>query len=493
MKKIFIIIIFTLVYASVSNAETKDLKELGIKGYELVYDMKFEEADKIFNEMIRLEPENALGCLLKALSSGHLWKIHGFYPKLGNEYKEQLEKAVDIAEKRLKKNKEDLDALFYAGCAYGNLGLYYLSSNPLNAYTNGRKGYDYLTKVIEKDPRYYDAYIGLGIYHYYSEVLSNKSKAASSVLGNTEGLMKKGLHELDLASSKGKYVSDEVKNILANDIYTQTEVDHETALLLLKELTTKYPHNLFLKNNLANCYRKLGKHDLAVQILEQSIQELPLKKYQYLYWIQCTGLGQIYFELNKFDKSISAYKNALKIPVYKSDTLFSIGDSYEMMGVIDEAHKYYNKIKKRKGDIKYDMAIARLANPLPPAQINLIKGSNCLKSGKYTEADTLFNKLLKSELESNDPDNTFIMDLYFNIGIAKYNLKNYEKSIQSFSKVLAAKEYNKDWVKSWSHYYLGSCYRDTGNTEKAMQEYNIAYKSADDELRDRIDKARSEM
>lgn len=493
MKKIFIIIIFTIAYVSVANAETKNLKELGIKGYEMVYDMKFEEAEKIFDEMIRLEPENALGYLLKALSYGHLWKIHGFYPKLGNEYKDRLVKARNIANKMLDKNKDDLDALFYAGCTYGNLGLYYLSNDPMNAYTNGLKGRELMTKVIENDPSYYDAYIGLGLYHYYSEVLSKSSKAASTILGNTEGYKKRGNNELILALSKGKYVNDEVKNIIANDIYIQTEADHEAALPLLKELTTKYPHNLFLKNNLANCYRKLGNHDLAVQTLELSIVSLSRKKYPYLYWIQCTGLGQIYFELNEFDKSISAYKNALNIPIYESDTLYSIGNSYEMMGSINKAYEYYKKIKEKEGDIKYNMAKARLSNPLTPSQIKLTKGSNYLKSRKYTKADSMFTELLESEFTKNSLDKTFLIDLYFNIGITKYSLKKYEKSIQIFNKILASKDYEKEWVKTWSHYHLGNCYRDTGKIEKAIQEYNIAYKFANDELRHMIDKARSKI
>ncbi|MGD9159620.1 MAG: hypothetical protein PVG39_14500, partial [Desulfobacteraceae bacterium] len=121
------------------------------------------------------------------------------------------------------------------------------------------------------------------------------------------------------------------------------------------------------------------------------------------------------------------------------------------------------------------------------------KGSNYIKCGEYTQAETILNDLLESELNKNPPNNTFIADICFNTGIAEYELKKYQDPIQTFGKVLASNDVNKDWVKPWSHYYLGNSYSDIGETEKAQHEYDIAYKHEGSALKLRVDSARRKM
>ena len=132
-----------------------------------------------------------------------------------------------------------------------------------------------------------------------------------------------------------------------------------------------------------------------------------------------------------------------------------------------------------------------IKNPLTPAQINLTKGKNYLRCEKYTQAYTIFNDLIESELNENPLNKTFIAELYYNLGKVEYELKEYQKSIQTFRKVFALNDIKEDWIKPWCHYYLANCYRDIGETEKAKQEYDIAYEYDDNTIRSDIDKARS--
>jgi tetratricopeptide (TPR) repeat protein len=90
-------------------------------------------------------------------------------------------------------------------------------------------------------------------------------------------------------------------------------------------------------------------------------------------------------------------------------------------------------------------------------------------------------------------DKAFIADLEINIGILEYRMKEYQKSIQTLQKALASNDVNKEWVKSVAHYFLGNCYRDSGEKEKAKLEYDIAYMSDNNRVKSLVDNARREI
>jgi len=502
MKTIILTILLTMLFVPTISANPKNINELGIKGIDLVFDMQFEQANKIFDEMIRMDPENAIGCFLK--SKSYLW-MYIFSTNDKEHIERSLElflKTIDIAKEMLDKNEDDIDALFYIGNAYGYIGRRYGETGSwIRAYWYGRKGTNYLKKVIKKDPDYYDAYLGLGMYRYYADVLPKYIKVLSFLLGGLGGDSEKGIDEVILASSKGNLIRGEAKFLLASEIYFNYEKNYEEALPLLKELTTNYPHNLFFKYSLAGCYRNLYKYDLSVQTIEKALQSESLNEYPYLrsqfYYI----LGGTYSEMNEFDQAILAYKNAYKISqsengnkswVY-SWSLFFIGFDYEMMGSIDKAHEYYSQIKKKDNEGAYNYALAMIKNPLTPAQINLAKGKNYLRCEKYTQAKTILKELINTELSKESVDSTFKAETCLYLGEVEYHIKEYHDSIQTLNKVFSFSDVNKEWIKPRAHLYLGNCYRETSDIEKAEKEYEIAYKYNDNGLRSEIDKVRSKM
>ena len=433
MRIIILTLLFSVMAVSAVNAQPDDLHEMGVKGYELVINMQFEEANNIFNEMIRIEPENIMGHLLLALSYGWMWVVNGSDEKLGEKYHDQLTRARDIAEEMLDKNEDDIDALFFAGCAYGKLTRYYMQTGKwVRAYINGRTGTAYMKKVLEKEPEYYDAYLGIGMSHYYTKAISEFSTTIKLISGNTEGYGKKGIGEIFLTVSKGKYASDEAKAILATNILTwEFEDDYVTALPLLIELTDKYPQNHFFKILLAECYMHLNKPDLALQTIEPLMLSETLKKNNYLIYRLYFVRGRTYTKLNEFEKAVTAFKKALGVFPIKAPSLFYMGDAYEMMGEVDKAHESYNKIEKSENIFGYFYldAKSRMENPYTPSQIEFYKGTNYLACGKYTRAAEIFNKLLGIELNKVKPDSAFIADLRFNIGKVEYEM-NYPASEQ---------------------------------------------------------------
>lgn len=306
MRTIILTIIFTLLLVPVISAQPQDIRELGLKGIALTRNLQFDEANKIFDKMIRIDPENALGYLLKSSSFLSMTEIKGIEIEQAENFKDQTLKVIDIAEEMFDENKDDVDVLFYLGCGYGNLGIYYMNNNSwLRAYWNGRKGKKYLEKAIGKNPDYYDAYLGLGMYKYYAAVLPKIIKPLSFLLG-MEGDRGKGIEEVTLALKKGSYARDSAKVFLADSVHWKEE-NYEAALLLYKELITEFPRNHYFQMRLAICYRVLKKYDLSLQTIENSLKSESINGYPYLRNQLYYNLEKAYSEMKEYDQAIPGF------------------------------------------------------------------------------------------------------------------------------------------------------------------------------------------
>ena len=380
MRTLLLTILFAIFFITPAIGEARGLYyELGSRGYELVLDMRYDEADKIFDEMIRMEPENAIGYLYKSQSYFHCWQYAYLNPdkKTLKEFKSLLYKTKAIAEKTLK--QDDIETQFVLGSAYGNIGLFYANTDRwVRAWWYGRKGIKYVEKIIEKEPGYSNAYFLLGMYNYYAATLPKAVKSLSFLLGGSEGDREKGIEQLTIASEEGDLKGD-AKTFLADSVYFY-EKDYETALALLKDLTAEYTHNHYLRLILGASYLHLHEYDLAVQTLNSLLQADSLSDYPYLHGDAWYTLGVAYSRMNKYDQAISAQKNAYKISKklkgfipdhYDVWSLYEIGNAYEMLGSIDEAYEYYSEIKENNKKA-YKLAQERMNNPLTPA----IRGRN---------------------------------------------------------------------------------------------------------------------
>ena len=182
--------------------------------------------------------------------------------EVGEKFRDLSFEAVEIAEARLEKNENDIDAIFFLGGAYGSLGRYYaMTKSFLNAYWYGKKGKNYLEDVVETDSTYYDAYLGLGIYHYLADVLPKFVKILSFILG-IEGDKEQGIQEIKIASEKGLYTKTEAMFFLGA-LYTYREAKYEQAIEIFDKLLEKYPQNPGALLSLGRCYSRMGQCELA--------------------------------------------------------------------------------------------------------------------------------------------------------------------------------------------------------------------------------------
>ncbi|NNE44214.1 MAG: hypothetical protein HKN12_08385, partial [Gemmatimonadetes bacterium] len=130
------------------------------------------------------------------------------------------------------------------------------------AYRTGKRGVSQLEEVVKRDPGFADAYLGLGIYHYYSDVLPGVLQFLGTFVG-INGDRERGLREIRRSLLEGVLVPVEARFFLA-EIHTSFEMDQWRALEYSRSLRDEFPENeLFTWMN-ARVLDELHLPDLAI-------------------------------------------------------------------------------------------------------------------------------------------------------------------------------------------------------------------------------------
>lgn len=500
MKKINHISIYVIFLTSSLWAQEPSAHELALKGIDLATRLRYEEAVDVFDKIIELEPDNPRGYFLK--SAVYFWMFSEDIKneKIGDKFRDFSFNAAEIAESRLEDNEKDIDALFYLGGAYGSLGRYYtMTESYLKAYWYGKKGKNYLEDVVEMDSTYYDAYLGLGIFHYLADVLPRFVKILSFIFG-IHGDKELGIRELALASTKGVYTKTEAMFFLAA-IYTYRERKYEEAIAIFHDLLEKYPDNPGAQFSLGRCYSFMGECDKALEIYNKVLDNkkgqslLPRGSIYY-------QIGEVYFKKNDFEKAKGYYLQAIAtdtVEVGKRRWItprshFKVAYCYEILGDINQTKHHLDQIYEEDNERAYEMAQERKESLLKTIDIRLMKIQNSKKCNQF---DLALKKLEELEREYEDSTDVYIqsklLEAKFRNAEIFYEQKNFTEAIDLFIQVIDSEIEKDEWLEDWSYYYLGNCYKALERYEDAEDAYDEAEGSDDDWLLSKIEDERKEL
>lgn len=494
-KYLILIIIFSIFVIDV-NAQPDSTHQLTLQGIDYASTLQYEKAIDVFDKIISLEPNDPKGYFLKSAAYFWVFSTDMHNESVGDTLKEWSFKAVEVAEARLDENEDDIDARFFLGGAYGTLGRYYgITKSFLKAYWYGQKGKNYLEEVIESDSTYYDAYLGLGIYHYLADVLPKFVKILSFLFG-VDGDRDKGIYELNLAAEKGVYTKTEAMFFLSA-IYTYREKEYEKAVEILTKLLNKYPNNGGALIHLGRCYSYMGKCDLALKTFQQILDQgeenirLPITSLHY-------QMGDVYFKLNDFNSAIKSYTISIESDSSTHGNrrwtypwaLYKLGYCYEIIGNREKAEFYYNIVDEDDNERAFRIVNERLDEPLNEIDTTIIRNRNLSDCQNHKLALENFHKIQDSlETEKYKDLNKEYLEVQFEIGKINFELKKYPEAIAYLNEVVNNEDIEDDRLLAWAYYYLGNCYRDTGDIEKALEAYDEASDTEDMGLLSRINKA----
>lgn len=320
-------VLFGMLY-TVSNAEGigKDLtgNEALVnkiaQAMDAFYHMDFQRSEDIFDEAIKEWPDDPLPYLFNGGFYLELFRYYKDNPEAkAQEYREKSlhfnNKAIDIADRRLEKDPDDLYALYHLGAGYGNIGrLYLIEHRWWNGFWSGKKGFKIMETVVNKDADYFDAYLGLGIYHYFSATLPKVVKVLSFLLGSAEGDKEKGIKELKLVRDHSRLLSIEARRILLRVF--SWEGDWHGFYLESKWLVGYYPENLGFQISYLYALIKekrfseaKGRLEMIDAVIKKDRSGFPLS--MHINYFQYSGL--LCYHIGDYPRAIQSYLEAVKL------------------------------------------------------------------------------------------------------------------------------------------------------------------------------------
>ncbi len=252
-------IILAIVLSNCANAETiastksqqNPIIDKIREAMELSYQMDIERSEAVFNEAINEWPDDPKPYLFKGgLYLNMFQNINNKTEEEVFKLKEQIlylnNKAIEIARKQIKENPNNESAQYCIGGATGNIGRFYILNGQMwKAFWKGKKGYKMMKKIVDKDQEYHDAYLGLGIYNYFSAIMPKFVKALSFLLGGSTGDKDEGIRQLELVRDNSSLLSVEARKILLRT--DRGEEDWEAFYLNSKWLAEHYPENVYFQ------------------------------------------------------------------------------------------------------------------------------------------------------------------------------------------------------------------------------------------------------
>ncbi len=159
MKKLFILLFILEVNSVFAN--TPNFDSTVISGIHQIYNIKFQKAEVTFRSLIADYPDHPAGRFFLAMIDW--WKIlldpdNESYDDI---FFQKLEDVIYQCDRILKKNPDNIDALFFKGGAIGFRGrLRAFRESWLKAADDGREALPIVEKAASLDPKNVDVQLG---------------------------------------------------------------------------------------------------------------------------------------------------------------------------------------------------------------------------------------------------------------------------------------------------------------------------------------------
>ncbi|MBF0493238.1 MAG: tetratricopeptide repeat protein [Deltaproteobacteria bacterium] len=264
---LFFLLFFPSFVWAQSQPALSSSEQKAIVGRDLVFHRQYNEALNYFKKIQQEEPASVLG----TFGQMAIWQVRMF-----ENYDNRFEKEYELISSENKKivdavlNQKDPEAweLFLAAASSGLRGFYLMRSDAyFRALVEAARARKAMNRAIQKDPGFYDPYLGLGMYDYWRSVFTNRL----TFLPFFKDKRQEGLEQVKLALSKGRVVGALAEVSLAFCLHESR--DTQEAIPLLESILKKYPESIIVRNLLGDLYIAKGEYAKAHLIYDQLLKE----------------------------------------------------------------------------------------------------------------------------------------------------------------------------------------------------------------------------
>ncbi len=347
----FFIIYFFLINSLIAQPLPNELKNLIYMGKNEIYHFRLDNALDIFRLIQKKYPDLPHGYFYESYIYMIFISQDETNKSLDSLLHATINNALNVGKNYRVKIGETPESLYYLGLTYGLLGIYHVvNRNYFRGYIYGRKGKNYLEKVVKLDSTYYDAYLGLGIFHYYVDLLPGIIKFFASILG-FKGDRSRGMQEIKLTRDNGKFLRVEADFAHACIRYFLEGAKQE-ALQDFFRLYRIYPSNPAVILLIGYYYRRIGNIETAISYFQQ-VPDKYSDKLPEISVIKYYNLGVCYYRMNQFELAEKTFNdlenNSLrKSKYYKAAIAYYLGLLADIRFEREKALEYYNRIPKNK-------------------------------------------------------------------------------------------------------------------------------------------------
>lgn len=332
------------------------------------YNMDYDRATQEFEKIVEKHPDDpfAVNHLLTAILMHDLYdtgamntgdyandSFIGRTPrptdqKIKDRIKELVRRAQNLEERQLKKNPDDINALYCRGVTRAQFSVYtgLIERAWFSALRNAVGARHDHERVLELDPNFVDAKLVVGTHNYVVGNLPWSVKVAAAIAG-LSGSKDKGLSYLrDVAKSDGENAVD-AKVVLT--LFLRREHVYGEALGYMQDLAAKYPRNHLFPTEVANLQRAAGNLPAAEATYRKVWQNGRDGKYGTLHYeLAAWGLGELLRSKKDLSSAATAYELVNEAPNPDPDILqkanLAAGEMYDLMQKRELAMKRYETV-----------------------------------------------------------------------------------------------------------------------------------------------------
>lgn len=323
----------------------------GTRGLDALYNMRFEEAKHIFEEIDQRYPNHPIGPFLQGLNLWWTIMLDLTDRSHDDEFIAQMNTVIDRCDELLREDDEHFDAALFKAAAHAFLAR--LHSNRWNWWKtirNGRRAIQYVQRVEDVAPERGDYVFGSGMYDYYTAVLPKEYSLARPILWLLpDGNKVRGLKLLRETATNGHYVQTEAAYFLAK-IHYLYEDDYRKTNRWVQWLRKKYPDNPFFHTFEGRTYARWGRWDDAREVFRTVLKHADEGKTGYT--VHMEEISRLYLARDRLYQD--QYREALShLAELEQLTSRDIEDTrYRMLGYLYQG-MVYDALDQR------DMAVNR--------------------------------------------------------------------------------------------------------------------------------------
>lgn len=236
---------------------------------ESTYSLRLDQARNAARALESRFPDHPAGYTIMAETYWWEAQTDPHNENIENAYYRAQELAVEKAEAALKAAKyQRVEILAYLASAHGSYSRFQVTQKEayFSALRAGLRAHHYAGQVYELDRNYYDIYVGLGAFNFFTGSLPAVIKPFAFLIG-ARGNRETGLQQLHIAMEKARYSRTEAQIVY----YTAMLEDgqYSVAFPVIEKLMADYPDNFVLYVWVTDWFRRQRKNLEGAEYFER--------------------------------------------------------------------------------------------------------------------------------------------------------------------------------------------------------------------------------